>query len=87
MPLTETQIRLAASIDRHVRKALASGRGGEALLVSMYDDMGQFKQLLDTCSPEDMDKLCERYEGFYRFAKLLENLAQGLSDGTITIPE
>lgn len=53
----------------------------------MYDYMGQFKQLLDTCSPEDMDKLCERYEGFYRFAKLLENLAQGLSDGTITIPE
>ena len=49
--------------------------------------MGVFKQLLDTCSPEDMDVLCERYEGFYRFAQLLENLAQGIADGTIPVPE
>lgn len=87
MPLTEAQIRLVVSIDRHVNQTLASGGGGEALLVSMYDHMGSFKQVLDTCSPEDMDILCQQYEGFHRFAILLENLAQGISDGTIPVPE
>ena len=58
MPLTEEHIRLAVSIDRHVTHTLASGSGSEGLLVSMYDYMSLFKQLLDTCSPEDMDALC-----------------------------
>ena len=61
--------------------------GSEGLLVSVYDYMGLFKQLLDTCSPEDMDTLCGRYKGFYRFAQFLENLAQGIADGTIPVPE
>jgi hypothetical protein len=86
MSLTEEHIRLASTIDRHVTYTLASS-GSEGLLVSMYDYMGLFKQLLDTCSPEDMDVLCERYKGFYRFAQLLENLAQGIADGTIPVPE
>jgi hypothetical protein len=86
MSLTEEHIRLAVVIDQHVTHTLASG-GTEDLLVSMYDYMGLFKQLLDTCSPEDMDVLCERYNGFYRFAKLLENLAQGIADGSIPVPE
>jgi hypothetical protein len=33
-----------------------------------------------------MDILCQQYDGFYRFAKLLENLAQGIADGTIPVP-
>ena len=86
MPLTEEHIRLAETIDRHVKHTLVSG-GTEELLVSMFDYMGMFKQLLDTCSSEDMDVLCTRYDGFYRFAKLLENLAQGIADGTIPVPE
>jgi len=30
-----------------------------------------------------MSELCERYDGFFRFAKALEMIAQGLSDGSI----
>jgi hypothetical protein len=86
MSLTEEYIRLAVTIDRHVTHTLLSG-GTEDLLVSMYDYMGMFKQVLDTCSPEDMDVLCDRYNGVYRFAKLLENLAQGIADGSIPVPE
>ena len=87
MPLTEQQTRLAVSIDRHVNSVVASGGGDEELLVSLHDHMGTFKQLLDTRSREDMDILCQQYDGFYRFAKLLENLAQGIADGTIPVPE
>jgi hypothetical protein len=86
MPLTAQQIDLAVSIDRYVNQVVANGEGEEALLRSMADHMGAFKQLLDTCSRRETDLLCQRYDGFYRFARLLETLAQGLADGTIPVP-
>jgi hypothetical protein len=86
MPLTEQHIRLAVTIDRHVNQVLANGGGDEALLRSMADHMSTFKPLLDTCSREELDLLCQRYDGFYRFATLLETLAQGIADGTIPVP-
>jgi hypothetical protein len=52
----------------------------------MADHMSTFKPLLDTCSREEMDLLCQRDDGFYRFATLLETLTQGIADGTIPVP-
>jgi hypothetical protein len=87
MPLTALQTRLAETIDTHVRQVLAHGGGDEAVLLSMADHMPTFKQLLDTCTGEEMDLLCDRYDGFYRFAQLLERLAEGIADGSIPVPE
>ena len=87
MPLTADQTRLALTIDMHVKQVLAHGGGEEALLLSLADSMPTFKQLLDMCTGEEMDMLCERYDGFYRFATLLERLAEGIADGSITVPE
>ena len=86
MPLTAQQTQLAETIDTHVAQVLAHG-GDEALLLSMADYMPTFKQLLDTCTGAEMDMLCDRYDGFYRFAKLLEKLAEGIADGSIPVPE
>jgi hypothetical protein len=60
MAFSEQQTHLAVTIDRHVNQVIASGGGDEALLASLHDHMGTFKQLLDTCSREDMDILCQR---------------------------
>jgi hypothetical protein len=87
MPLTAQQTRLAETIDTHVTQVLAHGGGDEALLLSMGDSMDTFKQLLDTCTGAEMDALCERYDGFYRFAKLLERLVEGIAHGSIPVPE
>ena len=87
MQLSAQQIRLAVTIDSHVTQVLACGGGDEALLMSIADHMGTFKQLLDTCTGAEMDALCERYDGFCRFAKLLEMLAGGIADGSIPVPE
>ena len=87
MPLTVQQTRLAEAIDTHVRQVLAHGGGDEALLLSMADYMPTFKQLLDTCTGAEMDMLCDRYDGFSRFATLLEKLAEGIADGSIPVPE
>ena len=86
MPLTENQIRLAVAIDDHVKAILAKGGGDEELLVSMYDQMLTFKQLLDTSTESEMSQLCQQYDGFYQFAELMERLAQGIADGSITVP-
>jgi hypothetical protein len=51
--------------------------------MSLADHMGTFKQLLDTCTGAEMDALCERYDGFYRFATLLERLAEGIAAGAV----
>ena len=87
MPLTAQQTQLAFAIDTHVKNVLAHGGGDEALLLSVADHMGTFKQLLDTCTRAEMDALCARYDGFYRFAQLLERLAEGIADGSIPVPE
>ena len=87
MPLTAEQTRLAVVIDTHVREVLAYDGGDAALLMSMADSMGTFKQLLDTCTGVDMDALCDRYDGLYRFAKLLERLAGGIAEGRMPVPE
>ena len=39
--------------------------------------------MLDTCTGADLDALCARYDGFHRFATLLERLAEGVADGSI----
>jgi hypothetical protein len=49
--------------------------------------MGTFKRLLELSTAGDMDLLCQRYAGFYRFATLLERLAQGIADGRIPTPQ
>jgi hypothetical protein len=87
MPLTVQQIQFAETIDTHVRQVFAHGGGDEALLLSMADYMSTFKQLLDMCTGVEMDMLCERYDGFYHFAQLLERLAEGIADGSIPVPE
>jgi len=86
MPFTTEQTRLAVLIDTHVTQVLAEGGGDEALL-SLADSMGTFKQLLETCTSEELNVLCDRYEGLYRFALLLEMLAQGIADGSIPVPD
>ena len=87
MRLTEQKKRLARKIDLYVKKTIVMGGDDEDLLVSMYDYMPTFKQLLDTCSRAEMDALCQQYDGFYRFAKLLELLAEGIADGSIPVPK
>jgi hypothetical protein len=87
MPFTAQQTRLAIMIDTHVTQVLAAGGGDEALLRSLADYMGTFKQLLETCTSAELNALCDQYAGLYRFALLLETLAQGLADGSLPVPD
>jgi hypothetical protein len=61
MPYTAEQTRLAVMIDTHVTQVLADGGGEEGLLLSLANHMGTFKQLLETCTSEELNALCDRY--------------------------
>lgn len=85
------KLRLAQTIDTRVqdivRRSNSDDQADEQILESMIDYMGPFKQLLDTCTKLEMNLLIQRFDGFYRFANLLERLAQAIQDGVIEVPE
>ena len=87
MSLKARQIELATSIDKFVNDTYAKGGTDADVLANIYDYMGVFRELLDTSSRLEMDELCQRFEGFYRFAQILEQIAQGIANGTISVPK
>lgn len=52
----------------------------------MSASMGDFQRLMEMSAGGEMNELGRRYEGFFRFAKLLEEIARGLADGRIPRP-
>jgi hypothetical protein len=81
MALTNEHLAIAASIDKEVSAFPDTAGGMEQLLLHMYKYMPDFKRILDTAAPGDMDMLCEQYPHFYRFAKLMEQLAEAIAAG------
>ncbi|WP_261791546.1 hypothetical protein [Candidatus Erwinia dacicola] len=49
--------------------------------------MDAFKRVMDSTSKIQMDYICLQYPGYYRFAKWMERLAQGIADGVIEVPK
>lgn len=86
MALTERHHLLAQTIDQWVTAIEANGGDEEEMLTKAWSQSTTFKELLDTCAQAQMDELCQEYEGFYAYAKLMEMLAQGIHDGTIEVP-
>jgi len=74
---------IAALIDKAVSAFPDTTGGMEQLLLHMYKYMPDFKRILNTSAPGDMDTLCEQYPHFYRFAKLMEQLAEGIAAGNL----
>jgi hypothetical protein len=74
-------------IDAHVNRFPDSPIGDEQLLPTTYEYMNAFKRIMDTSTSDQMDYLCQEYAGFYRFANLLEAMAQAIADGEIDVTE
>ena len=84
--MTAKQIRIAASIDSAMQPLIRNGKDDVAILAEMGEHMTDFKHILDTAQPGVMDELCQRYPGFYRYAKVLENIAGAIQSGAIKVP-
>ena len=77
---------IATRIHDEVTKLLSAGANDLDIFTGMTDLMDDFRILLGSASPGEMDMLCARYEGFYRYAKILEEVAQGIEAGETHVP-
>lgn len=80
MPLTQTQINLIKQMDNKAKKILKYG-GQEELLMSLCNKMEPIKKIMDSSSENELNYYCDKYDGFYAYMKLLEQLAQGCANG------
>lgn len=85
--LSAEQLQLVKIIDDHTCRFPNTEIGEANLLQSCYDYMDVFKWVMDSTSRIQMDYICQQYDGFYRFAKLMESLACGIADGIIDVPK
>ena len=85
--LSVEQQHMIKIIEDYVVKFPFSEEGDEQLLGTCYDYMDAFKRVMDSSSKFQMNYICQQHDGFYRFAKLIETLAQGLADGVIDAPK
>jgi len=56
------------------------------LLAHMAPQMPRFKRLMDISHEGELNKLCRQFPGLYRFADLLERLANDIRSGDIEVP-
>lgn len=85
--LTSEQQQLAKIVHDYACLFPPTENGDSQLLQGCYDYMDAFKQVMDSTSKVQMDYICQQYPGYYRFAKWMERLAQGIADGVIDVPE
>jgi hypothetical protein len=84
--VTKEQIKLATKIDGRIKELEKLGKNEVEILMEMTSFMPGFKKLMDEAGQSGMDELCARFEGFYNYAIILENLARAIKDGEIEVP-
>ncbi|MBF1962316.1 arylsulfatase regulator [Enterobacter hormaechei] len=85
--LTAEQRQLAKMVHDYASRFPLTENGDALLLQSCYDYMEAFKRVIDSASKIQMDYICLQYPGYFRFAKWMERLAQGIADEVIEVPK
>jgi hypothetical protein len=86
MNLTAEQIQIASLIDARVRELAHDGNDDMTVFAEMADYMPGFKRLMDTSTRGELDALCQRFSGFFQYAKILERVAAGIQSSEIKVP-
>jgi len=81
------QVKRVQRIDQFIKELYAKGGTDEDLLMNMRPYMDDFKKVMDHSTPDQMDAFYEKYDGFYRFTKFLNDLAGAIQEGHIEVPE
>lgn len=84
--LTAEQQQLAKVVNDYACRFPSTEDGDAHMLQGCYDYMEAFKRVIDSASKVQIDYICLQYPGFFRFAKWMELLAQGIADGVIEVP-
>ena len=87
MNFAAEHIQIASLISKRVQELATAGLDDVTLFGEMADYMPGFKRLMDTCTRDEMDDLCEYFPDSYRYAKILEQIAEGIQSGAIKVPK
>jgi hypothetical protein len=68
--------RMVESIDRKMQQLNVLGLLEVEILVAMTDDMQDFHYLMTHAPRHEMDAFLAEYDGFFKFAKIIETLAE-----------
>jgi len=85
--MTGKQMRIASKIDAAMQALARTGKNDMAVFADMAEHMADFKWLINTARPGVMNELCQRYAGFFQYAKILETVAAGIQSRAIAVPE
>lgn len=86
MTLNARQLDIASQIDARMCELERVGTDEATIFVKMRDLMPGFKRLMEIAGHDGMDEMCARFGGFYRYARILENIAGGIQSGEIKVP-
>ena len=86
MSLTTEQKQTLISIDQRANQILLAGGNEEDLLKAMHFIMNDLKKIIGASTHNELNAYCQKYNGFYRFMKLMEKLAVAISNGTPLMP-
>jgi len=85
-PWSAAQLQSATQIHTRMRQLESAGMTRMEIMAEMYDYMPSFRRLMDTLHHDEFNALCRRFDGLWRYAKLLENLARDIRDGRVEVP-
>lgn len=57
-----------------------------AFLMDVAEQLPLFYRMMEISTDDEINQLCEQHSGLYRFAKALEQVAEGIQSGAIKVP-
>jgi len=85
MSLSEQQKQVIMTIDSRAKTILARGGNNDTLLAEMLEFMPDIRNMLYSVPKKEIEMTFCEYDGFYYYMKMLENLAQAITDGCVTV--
>lgn len=86
MTLTQAQKNIIVEIDKKVKNILENNGTEDDILIGLLPQMPTIMQMIESGSTKEMEMYFDEYHGFYHYVKMLEMLAQKISDGSIKMP-
>lgn len=82
----DEQINMASELDVKFWELQRMEHSKMQILAGMSEHMSKFKTLMDELGEDGINQLSLRFNGFYRYGKLLEDIATGIASGKIRVP-
>ena len=82
MNFNQNTLTIVEGINNYANNILLHRDDDEGLLSSLENILEDIKKVMDTSTYQQLDDYCDKYNGFYRYARLLERVSDFLNHST-----